>query len=113
MKRGRGRQKIKEDKKSLNESIKMIAEIITTEDLQRFRIQLLNDLKTFVCELVKDKSETSIEGYKTKQVRQILGCCNNTLLTLRVSGKLRYRKVGGTLYYMREDVQRLFEGKNQ
>lgn len=92
----------------------MAAEVVTTEDLQHFRLQLLNELKEFLCELVKEKAGTSIEGYKTKQVRQILGCCTNTLQALRVSGKLRCRKVGGRLYYMREDVQKLFEeGKHK
>lgn len=91
----------------------MAAEIVTTEDLQRFRIQLLNELKEFLCEIVKENGEMSIEGYKTRQVRQILGCCSNTLQALRVSGKLRCRKIGGRLYYMREDVQRLFEEGKQ
>lgn len=90
----------------------MAAEIITTEELQRFRIQLLNELKAFVCDLIKDKTDPSIKGYKTKQVKQILGCCTNTVLALRTSGRLRCRKIGGSLYYMREDVERLFkEGK--
>lgn len=92
----------------------MAAQVVTTEDLQHFRIQLLNELKTFVGELINDKAGNSIEGYKTKQVRQILGCCTNTLQALRVSGKLRCRKVGGRLYYMRDDVQKLFEdGKHK
>ena len=91
----------------------MAAQVVTTEDLQHFRIQLLNELKQFICELVKDSAGNSIEGYKTKQVRQILGCCTNTLQALRISGKLRCRKIGGTLYYMREDVQRLFDEARQ
>ena len=92
----------------------MAADVVTTEDLQHFRLQLLNELKEFLFELLKEKAGTSVEGYKTKQVRQILGCCTNTLQALRVSGKLHCRKVGGRLYYMREDVQKLFEeGKHK
>ena len=91
----------------------MAAQVVTTEDLQHFRIQLLNELKEFLLDLVKQKEHISIEGYKTKQVKQILGCCTNTLQALRISGKLRCRKIGGTLYYMREDVQRLFDEGRQ
>ena len=85
----------------------MAAEIITAEDLQRFRIQLLNDLKEYLQQLKKDSSSSPIEGYKTKHVRKILDCSNGKLQSLRISGKLRCNKVGGTLYYKREDVQRL------
>lgn len=67
----------------------MAAEIVTTEDLQHFRIQLLSELKTFACEFIKEHGAASIEGYKTKPVRQILECCTNTLQALQISGKLR------------------------
>ena len=85
----------------------MAAEIITREDLQLFRIQLLDEIKEFICQLKKDNSASVSEGYKTKHVRKILDCSNGKLQSLRVSGKLRCNKVGGTLYYKREDVQKL------
>lgn len=85
----------------------MAAEVITREDLQLFRIQLLEELKDFMNQLKKDVSSTAVEGYKTKQVRKILDCSTNKLQSLRISGKLRCRKVGGTIYYKPEDVQKL------
>jgi hypothetical protein len=89
----------------------MAAEIITREDLQHFRIQLLTELKDLIGQLKKENGDTMLEGYKTKQVRKILGCSTGKLQSLRISGKLRSRKVGGTIYYMREDVQKLFDGE--
>jgi hypothetical protein len=85
----------------------MATEIITMDDLQRFRIQLLNDLKEYLKEIKKESSGLPVEGYKTRHVRKILDCSNGKLQSLRVAGKLRCSKVGGTLYYKREDVQRL------
>lgn len=85
----------------------MAAEVITKEDLQLFRIELLGELKDFISQLKKDVSGTVVEGYKTKQVRKILDCSTNKLQSLRISGKLRCRKVGGTIYYKPEDVQKL------
>jgi uncharacterized protein (UPF0335 family) len=85
----------------------MAAEVITREDLQLFRIQLLEELKEFISQFKKEVSSTAVEGYKTKQVRKILDCSTNKLQSLRISGKLRSRKVGGTIYYKPEDVQKL------
>jgi hypothetical protein len=84
----------------------MRVEIVTKEDLQHFRITLLNDLKEVIVQNVKSNSDIQ-EGYKTKQVRKILGCSNGKLQSLRIAGKLRSKKVGGTVYYNRDDVQKL------
>ncbi len=87
----------------------MAVELITREDLQHFRIQLLEELKQVICQIKKDSSGVVVEGYKTKHVRKILDCSTNKLQSLRMSGKLRYKKVGGTLYYKPEDVQKLLD----
>lgn len=86
----------------------MAAEIITREDLQLFRIQLMDELKEIISQLKRDTSNSAVEGYKTKHVRKILDCSTGKLQALRISGKLRCKKIGGTLYYKREDVQKLF-----
>jgi hypothetical protein len=87
----------------------MAAEIITREDLQHFRVQLLDDIKEFIQQLKKETSSSVVEGYKTKHVRKLLDCSNGKLQALRVSGRLRCNKIGGTLYYRREDVQKLLD----
>jgi len=69
----------------------MAVEIITREDLHFFRVQLLNEIKQFICQLKNDASNGTVEGYKTKHVRKILDCSNGKLQALRISGKLRGR----------------------
>lgn len=86
----------------------MAFEIVTKEDLQAFRLQLLNDIRTTLTQFEKPTEENE-EGYKTARVRKILGCSVNKLVSLRVSRKLRTKKIGGTIYYNREVVKRLLE----
>lgn len=86
----------------------MAVEIVTKEDLQLFRIQIVNDLKNLLSQLKPIPSE-HFEGYKTNDVRKILGCSVNKLVSLRVSRKLRTKKIGGTIYYNKDDVRRLLE----
>jgi hypothetical protein len=86
----------------------MAVEIITKEDLHHFRMQLLNDLKEWASDL-KQASRGPLEGLRTKNVRQILNCSIGKLHILRNAGKLRWEKVGGTVYYRRGDVKKLVE----
>ncbi|WP_155523226.1 helix-turn-helix domain-containing protein [Paracnuella aquatica] len=86
----------------------MNVEVITKEDLQAFRMQLLEDIKSLL-QQGRDTSLGHIEGYKTANVRKILGCSVNKLVSLRVARKIRTKKIGGTVYYNKEDVKRLVE----
>lgn len=86
----------------------MSIDIVTKDDLQTFKNVLINDLKLIIGEAM-GKIPEPVEGYKTKHVRSILGCSVNKLVSLRVARKIRTKKVGGTLYYNKEDVRRLLQ----
>ena len=93
--------------KRLN-SIFVSVEIVTRGDLEEFRLKLLNDIKAIL--IARDTSKSQIvEGYKTKDVRKALKCSVNKLVSLRIARKIRSKKVGGTIYYNKEDVRRLVE----
>lgn len=87
----------------------MAVEIVTKEDLQAFRAQLLRDIKDLLITHAFPFSKQRVEGYKTKDVRRILGCSVNKLVSLRQARKIRCKKVGGTVYYNKEDVRKLVE----
>ncbi len=87
----------------------MSLEIVTKEDLQVLRMQLLSDFKAILVAQGKGGPAPAGEGYKTKDVRKILGCSINKLVSLRVARKVRWKKIGGTVYYNREDVRRLVD----
>lgn len=85
----------------------MGTEIVTKEDLETFRVHLVKELKSII--EVRLPSFEKPEGYKTSDVRKMLGCSVNKLVSLRVTRKLRAKKIGGTLYYNKEDIKRLLE----
>jgi ribonucleotide reductase beta subunit family protein with ferritin-like domain len=84
----------------------MAAEIITKEDLQLFKEELLKEIK-----LLFDKPEKiNNEWLRTRQVRTILGISPNTLQGLRISGKIRFTKIGSIHYYKASEIKQLLEG---
>lgn len=83
----------------------MSIEIITKEDLQNFRKQLLSDLKEI---LAKSQKEKVFKGwYRSCEVRKLLNISGGTLQNLRVSGKLPSSKISGIHYYRFEDIESL------
>jgi len=79
-------------------------EVITKEDLQQFRLQLLNDIR----EMLKPQQAKLVKPWlKNSEVRKLLNISSNTVQRLRISGKLRSSKVGGIHYYRHEDIEKL------
>ncbi len=84
----------------------MAAEIITTDDLREFKIELLDEFS----KLLKEYS-----GHPTKkwlrswEVRKLLGISPGTLQNLRVNDTLPYKKVGGVIFYDYEDIRKMLE----
>lgn len=83
----------------------MAIEVITREDLNEFRIALLNDLK----ELFLVKKEEPKQWLKSKEVRQLLNISPGTLQNMRINGTLSYTKVGGIIYYSSKDIDKVLE----
>jgi hypothetical protein len=82
----------------------MTYEIITQEDLQKFRLQLLEDLKAFVQQPAQSK-----EWLRSKEVKKMLGISHGTLQNLRINNVLPYRKIGGIMFYKYDDIVKLLE----
>jgi hypothetical protein len=86
----------------------MTYEIITQEDLQKFRLQLLEDLTRILSGAVQPQSNK--EWLRSSEVRKMLGISHGTLQNLRVKNILPHRKVGGLMYYKYQDILKLLEG---
>jgi Helix-turn-helix domain len=84
----------------------MAVEIITKEDLELFRIGLLNELKEF---LSTSKTPNEKRWMKSADVRKWLHISPGTLQNMRVSGKIRCSKMGGIIYYSFDDLENLLE----
>jgi hypothetical protein len=69
-----------------------------------FRMQLADDFRKLMVQF-KTPSVENMEGYKTRYVRKLLDCSANSLHSLRIAVKLRFKKVGGIIYYNSKDVK--------
>ena len=84
----------------------MPVEIVTREDLQAFRLQLLSDIR----QLFSTSEEPAQKQWlKNADVRRLLNISSNTVQRLRISGKLKSSKLGGVHYYRLEDIEKLLE----
>jgi hypothetical protein len=82
--------------------------IVTKQDLEQFRIQLLEDIRQI---LISHDVKPIKPWLKNAEVKRLLDISSNTLQRLRVSGKLRFNKVGGTHYYIYEDIEKLLNNR--
>lgn len=83
----------------------MAIEVITREDLNEFRILLLNDLK----EVFKSEPQQAKQWLKSKEVRKLLNISPGTLQTLRINKTLSYTKIGGIIYYAQKDIDKILD----
>ncbi len=89
----------------------MATEIITTDDLITFKIELFDELK----KLLKEHSgQPAKKWLKSPDVRKLLNISPGTLQNLRINGTLPFTKIGGVIYYDYDDIQKmLLENKQQ
>lgn len=93
----------------------MAAEIITKEDLQLFKAELLHDLRELIA--LPAKKAQGKKWIKSYEVREMLGISPGTLQHMRTNGTMPYTKMGGLVLYDIEDVVKVMEdakrsGKN-
>ncbi|MEI6949623.1 helix-turn-helix domain-containing protein [Paraflavisolibacter sp. H34] len=88
----------------------MATEIITREDLQHFRQQLIQDLRDLLQQSTPSKQD--IRWLKSGEVRKLLHISYGTLQNLRTQGKLRFSRIGGIHYYRSDDIEKLFGEAN-
>lgn len=85
----------------------MSAEMITKDDLEIFRIQLMDDIRRIIAPA--QKIEQQPQWLKSNEVRKIIKASPGTLQNLRIAGKLNPIKIGGTWYYSLSEINALFQ----
>jgi hypothetical protein len=83
----------------------MNVELITSEDLKKFKIELLNDIK----QIIQPGEGQSKKWLKSSEVRKLLNISPGTLQNLRINGTLRFTKMGSIMYYKLEDINKVLE----
>ena len=84
----------------------MPTEIITTDDLREFKIELFRELKRM---LQEHHGQPAKKWLKSYEIRKLLGISPGTLQNLRMNGTLPFTKIGGVLFYDFEDVRKMLE----
>lgn len=84
----------------------MAANIITLEDLQDFKQELLTEFQKL---LTQRHTTPTRKWLKSHEIRKLLGVSPGTLQTLRVNGTLPFTKIGGIIFYEYDDIQKMIE----
>lgn len=84
----------------------MAVNIVTKEDLQDFKADLLKELT----ELIQKKpGKEHREWLKSYEVMKALNISKGTLQVLRSNGTLPFTRVGKCIYFKYDDIQNLLE----
>ncbi len=87
----------------------MAVNILTHEDLQQFKIELLAEIaKLFQA----NPSGAQKKWLKSYQVREMLGISRGTLQTMRTNKTLTATPVGGLMFYDYDDILKLMKPQN-
>lgn len=88
-------------------------EIVTKEDLRQFGLLLVDKIEAVFKAKDSGRKETlEPEWIKSKSVRKLLDISAGSVQNLRTTGKIRFKKVLGSYYYNREDLQKLFSDES-
>jgi hypothetical protein len=87
----------------------MMSDIVTKDDLRQFGLLLINDIRKIIDESqTNEKDALDPEWLKSRVVRKLMDMSPGSLQNLRVTGKVRFKKVLGSYYYNKEDLSNLF-----
>ncbi len=84
----------------------MAISIITKEDLQQFKVELLGEIKIL---LLNNNATEQKLWLRTSEVKKLLNISSGTLQNLRINGTLSNSKIGGILYYNYKDIEKLLQ----
>lgn len=84
----------------------MPTEIVSTDDLREFKIELLDEFKKI---LKEHHGQPSKKWLKSYEVRELLGISPGTLQNMRTNGTLPYTKLGGVMFYDYENIKKMLD----
>ena len=83
----------------------MAIEVLTKEDLNQFKSELLSEIS----QLFNANPQNKQKWLKSKEVLELLTISPGTLQNLRINGTLTFTKIGGTIYYDQDDINKILE----
>jgi hypothetical protein len=89
-----------------------MSEKITKDDLRQFSLLIIGEVRKIVQAANEDKDETiHLDWLKSRTVRKMLDMSPASMQNLRITGKVRCKKVMGSYYYNKTDLLNLFGDK--
>jgi hypothetical protein len=85
---------------------------ITKDDLRQFGLLLVEQFKQIIeNNQNKENNNLNPEWLKSHVVRKLMDMSAASLQNLRITGKVRFKKVLGSYYYNKSDLMNLFNDK--
>jgi hypothetical protein len=83
---------------------------LTKKDLVEFKDLIVIEIKDLLDQnkLTPDKKDEEFLWLRSKAIRSLLNISPATLQNLRITNKIRFRKILGSYYYNKEDLMKLF-----
>lgn len=81
---------------------------------QNWLINMLHDIKSEIVsevkQIIREKEKPAIKKWvKSADVKKLLNVSHGKLQTMRNNKTISFTRIGGTLYYNVEDIQRMME----
>lgn len=86
-------------------------EQVTKDDLRQFGLLIIGEVRKLIQSDAGKKHDLHPEWLKSRVVRKLLDMSAGSLQNLRVTGKVRFKKVLGSYYYSKTDIMGLFNDK--
>ncbi|MEQ7802082.1 helix-turn-helix domain-containing protein [Pedobacter sp. ASV1-7] len=86
----------------------MKIDIVTMEELQQFKTEFIREMRSLI---IDNKPTQTTEWLRSIEVRKMLNISPGTLQNLRVSGTLPFKKIGGSMYYNKQEIEKMMKGE--
>lgn len=85
----------------------MAVNILTTEDLQKFKEEFFMELRQLMGRQQKTEPIKQREWLRTKEVCKMIGVSLSKLQYMRDNGEIKFTRIGGTIFYSAEEINKL------
>lgn len=85
----------------------MAVNILTTDDLNKFKEDLFIELRQILGKQTKQDTTKQREWLRTKEVCRMIGISLSKLQYMRDNDEIKYTRIGGTIFYNAEEINKL------
>lgn len=85
----------------------MAINILTTDDLNKFKEDLFIELRQIIGKQTKQDTTKQREWLRTKEVCRMIGVSLSKLQYMRDNGEIKHTRIGGTIFYNLDEINKL------